>query len=70
MIDYPADLLAKDLGRSPDQLDDDYNQSGFGEHPMFPREAWQEAVANEDTLLGYWQWLYHQIQEQEQEADQ
>lgn len=31
------------------------------EHPDFSFEDWQIEVANNDTRLGYWQWVMAQI---------
>lgn len=42
-------------------LDDKYNHDGDGEHPDFTRAQWRAAVANEETLLGYWQWAADKI---------
>lgn len=46
-----------------EQLDDRYNPEGGGEHPMHPRTDWRYEVANEDTLVGYWDWVAHKIAE-------
>ena len=32
----------------------------WGEHPCFPRNDWKTEVQNDDTVLGYWQWLQNQ----------
>ena len=45
----------------PTVLDCKYNLEGDGEHPHFQRKGWREAVANEDTLLGYWEWVSREI---------
>ena len=29
----------------------------WGEHPHHPVEDWQYEVANNDTRLGYWDWV-------------
>lgn len=29
--------------------------------PKYPVANWQHEVANDDTRLGYWEWVYHQI---------
>lgn len=50
-----------DIGLSAVQLDDKYNLEGDGEHPNFPRSLWRGEVVNENTLLGYWEWVVHQI---------
>ncbi len=31
------------------------------ENPRFPKEDWRYEVNNEDTDLGYWQWVAHQV---------
>lgn len=43
------------------QLDDKYNPDGGGEHPMFTKQMWREAVANLDTISGYWAWLENEV---------
>lgn len=48
-------------GLSAEQLDDFYNPDGDGEHPQVTRAMWREAVAQEETVSGYWQWLAHQL---------
>lgn len=48
---------------TPEQLDDKYNPDGDGEHPDFSRWDWRQAVASEDTIVGYWEWVSHQIYE-------
>jgi hypothetical protein len=32
----------------------------WGQDKFFTRAEWKYAVANDDTTLGYWGWLYHQ----------
>lgn len=32
------------------------------EHDEYPRSEWRIAVAGECTLLGYWEWVQHQIE--------
>lgn len=56
-------LLQADADLIPEQLDDKYNQEGGGEHPAFPRAFWRQDVSNGDTLLGYWEWTAHRIEE-------
>lgn len=38
----------------------------WGEHLDFPVEYWQDEVSNDDTRLGYWDYVEARI---EQEAD-
>lgn len=33
------------------------------EHPEWPRAQWREAVAADETLQGYWQWVAHRLSE-------
>lgn len=35
------------------------------EHPDYPKSDWRHEVANDDTLLGYWEWVEHQIESYE-----
>lgn len=42
-----------------DGLEDKYMR----DHPMQTRAMWREAVANEDTILGYWSWVAHELKE-------
>lgn len=57
------DELDADL--SVDELAEKYagKDGGWGQHPVFPRPDWREEVANDDTLLGYWAWVHHQLNE-------
>jgi hypothetical protein len=32
----------------------------WGQHLKYLRESWRYDVANNDTLLGYWDWCRHQ----------
>lgn len=34
----------------------------WGEHPHYDRSSWRHEVSNEDTNLGYWEWVVHQIE--------
>lgn len=52
-----------DYGLSAEQLDDEYNLDGDGEHPDFPRADWRWAVAEDCTLLGYWAWVACKVDE-------
>lgn len=54
-------ILDMDFILDADQLDDKYNPNGDGEHPVFARDSWRVAVANQDTISGYWDWVEHQI---------
>ncbi len=58
-------LDAEDAVLSAEELADKYagKDGGWGQHPVFPRPDWREEVANDDTLLGYWAWVHHQLNE-------
>lgn len=56
---------AEDKRLSADELDSKYNPLGDGEHPLFPRFMWREAVLNQDTICGYWEWLVNTIKQTE-----
>jgi len=34
----------------------------WGGHPKFKRSDWQHEVVSGDTNLGYWEWVWHQIE--------
>lgn len=53
----PSHLLPMDA----DLLDARYNPDGDGEHPIYTRYQWREAVSVEETLLGYWEWVEYQL---------
>lgn len=46
-----------DHSLSAEQLEQKFNACGEGEHPMFTVRMWREAVAQKDTLSGYWEWV-------------
>ena len=35
----------------------------WADWPEFPRLMWRDEVAADDTTLGYWEWVCHQIEE-------
>lgn len=35
----------------------------WNSHPQYPRCDWEVEVANRDTLLGYWEWVAHQLED-------
>lgn len=59
------DGYSEDASFSAEQLEEKYSPTGGGEHPMFSRLMWREAVANQDTIAGYWGWLMSEIQQAE-----
>lgn len=52
------------------QLDDKYNPDGDGEHPQITRAAWRAAVANDETLTGYWAWVQHLLVSAQQDTSE
>jgi len=54
---------AADLFMSASELDDHYNQEGDGEHPLLTRKSWIKAVADKESLLGYWEWVCDQLRQ-------
>ena len=45
MDDEIADMMARDI---------------WSEYPQYTRDVWRIAVANEETQLGYWDWVREQ----------
>ncbi len=41
------------------ELEDEYGH--WGEHPVYPVADWQYEAANNDTRLGYWEWVSNKI---------
>ncbi len=33
----------------------------WGSHPKYPVKDWQYQVANNDTRLGYWDWVFDEL---------
>ncbi len=42
------------------ELSDNYG-GAWGEHPEYPARDWKYEVANDDTRLGYWDWVCSQV---------
>lgn len=64
---FTADQMAtleQDCGLPGSALDDKYNPEGDGEHPVISRQTWREAVAQQETISGYWDWTAHKIAEE------
>lgn len=62
----PADLARADRLLSPDELRQKYSTDrDAGEHPQHLRWMWREAVIDDKTLRGYWDWCATQIEEEE-----
>jgi hypothetical protein len=50
------------------QMQDKYspNDGGWGGHPDYEFDEWRQEVADENTLLGYWDWVYNAVQRGDQ----
>lgn len=55
-------LVKEDKGLFPEDLDLKYNPDGDGEHPVFTRGDWRQAVYQQETICGYWFWVTYQIE--------
>ncbi len=38
------------------------NDDWWGEHPDWTREEWRLEIAERNTQLGYWDWVFHLIE--------
>jgi len=45
------ELTAQELRKKHDA------EEGWGQHPRFTMEDWRNEVSNEDTRIGYWDWV-------------
>ena len=52
---------------TPDELDELKRKDLWGELPSEPRSAWREDVADENTQLGYWDWVERNLEMKEDE---
>lgn len=55
-----AALEASCSGVAADELRDRYREE---EHPYYDRAEWVLAVSNDNTLLGYWEWVRSKLEE-------
>lgn len=51
------------------ELVDRHGGDLWGEHPKYPKSDWKYEVENDDTFLGYWEWVYCKLDEAEVEGD-
>jgi hypothetical protein len=56
--DYPLSAL---------QLAIRYDEAFNAEHPGYTRWEWRNEVSHLNTLLGYWEWVQHQLECEENE---
>lgn len=40
----------------------------WGEHPKYPKGDWRYEIDNNDTILGYWEWVYMKLEGEESES--
>lgn len=63
---YPPELARADHLLSAEELFQKYaTERDNGEHPRHLRRDWRHDVAEDNTLLGYWQWVVSQIEEED-----
>lgn len=45
------------------------NKNGgiWGSYPKYPKEDWVSEVINNDTVLGYWNWVSVHVEQEEDE---
>lgn len=60
------EIIRADYSLTAEQLDDKYNPDGDGRHPIFTNWDWIQVVAQRSTLLGYWDWVAHQVEKEEE----
>lgn len=63
----PLYVEGEDYALGAQALDAKYNPDGGGEHPKYTREDWRSAVANDETIVGYWVWVEEKLREEESE---
>lgn len=52
------------------QLQDKYADTDWGHHPKFTRNEWISLVAEEETILGYWEWVHRMVIDDEDQQDE
>lgn len=61
---YPPELAIADHHLTAAQLCTKYTtKRDNGEHPQYLRRDWRHEVAEDNTFLGYWQWVEHQLEQ-------
>lgn len=38
------------------------------DHPVYRRSDWNHEAGDDDTLLGYWEWVAHKLEEEEHDV--
>ena len=44
------------------RIEDLKRKNLWNDVPEYPRSAWRREVNNDDTQLGYWEWVDHQFE--------
>lgn len=57
---YLIDLSLADQGLTATELRELY---GFQGHPRYHYTFWRQEVADQSTVLGYWEWVQHKVEE-------
>lgn len=55
---------AVDMAQETEKLRQEYGP--HGQHPYWERSDWCAEAARNDTQLGYWEWVVHRLQENEE----
>lgn len=55
----------QDYGLTAGQLEVRY----VNEHPRHQKTDWSQEVQNDDTKLGYWDWVIHQVESEHTDTD-
>lgn len=56
---YTVDLSVADEDLSASELQELY---GYAGHPRFPWQRWRDLVADQATVLGYWDWVQGRVE--------
>ena len=46
-----------------------HNGGYWGNHPDHPTHDWRQEVANNETRLGYWEWVEGKLNDRAKEGD-
>lgn len=62
----PAQMAADPCkGLSSEEIEKLLSPAGGEEHVYFTRVAWRNAVINDDTIAGYWDWVCTELESEE-----
>lgn len=61
------EITDRDLGRLELELKYSAGHSeGWGHHPVHTRALWKHCIAEDDTVDGYWDWVYQKLQDEDE----